>query len=272
MRHLVKVFLIWAAILCGLAVAAYLTSWNIALVGVIIGAAVGFLPSYFLGAFAEMRKWNMENIEKIYAPLKREIDNLTIYFTDVKKEEYTHDVFDYGEDRGKLLSMDEWLRVHQDNLVYRLSLDDKKLLKELSDLYSPLSYYIRNRTSFLNTVLIPIFHNIEEKLTKLDQEKLRGKLRKIQIETTNIVLDARVPSRDVALGFYGFTELPFDCAEICEKARMQEKSMEDFILMVFEAVKGKHYDLLLEQRRYLLKDAAKVKVRLDKKIEKALPF
>jgi hypothetical protein len=265
---MVKVFLIWLSILCALAVAAFLTSWNIVLISVITGAAVGFLPSYFLGAFAEMRKWNMENIEKIYAPLKKEIDNLAIYFTDVKKEEYAQDVFDYGEDRSKLLSMDEWLRIHKDNLVYRLSLDDRELLKELSDLYFALSYYIRNRTNFLDTTLTPIFRNIEKRLTKTDGERLR----KIQVEITSMILDARLPSRDVALGFYRFTELPVDCAEICKKARMQEKSLEDFISMVFEIVKGEHYDLLLEQRRYLLKDAAKVKLRLDRKIEKALPF
>jgi hypothetical protein len=263
-----KVFFIWLAVLGILAVAAFLTSWNIVLLSVIIGATVGFLPSFILGTFAEMRKWNLENIEKIYAPLKKEIDDLTLYFTDVKKGEYTKDVFDYGEDRSKLLSMDEWLRIHQDNLVYRMHLDDKNLSDELGALYFPLSYYIRNRIDFLETILNPIFRNIDKKLTKPDREKLR----KIQVETTNIVLDARLPSRDVILGFYRYTKLPLDYTEISEKAGMQEKSFGDFILRVFETMKGERYDLLLEQRKYLLRDAAKVKVKLDRKIERALPI
>lgn len=263
-----KIILLWTAILAFLFCVAFLSSWNLVLLSLIAGAVLGFLPTFILTTLQEIRKWNLENIEKIYAPLKREIDDLRIYFSDVKKGDYSGELFDYAEHRSKLLSMNEWFQIRENNLIYRIMLDDEKLLRELSGFYLPLSTYIRKRADFLETTINPIFLEINKDLSEVD---IQEKLKKIKIAVTNIVLDGRIPSRDIMLGFYGFTELFSDYEKVCEAANIQEKSFKEFVVRVLKTVKGDNYNLLLEQRSYLLRDAAKIQKELKKKLKKALP-
>jgi len=264
-----KVILTWILILGVLLVVAFLSSWNLVLLSVIIGAIVGFIPAFILKTLADTRKWNIENIEKIYAPLKSEIDDLTIYFSEVRKGDYTGDIFGYGKNRSKLLSMDAWLQVIENNFYYRLRLDDEGLAGELVSFYSLLSTYIQNRTEFTKTVLDPIFLSINKDLSELNTQE---KLRKIRIAVTNIVLDARLPARKIMLGYYRFTKLPFDYKKVKQEANIPEKSFRDFVTRVLESIKGKHYNLLLKQRGYLLRDVAKIQAKLKKKLEKVRPI
>ena len=269
LKHLIKVILSWIAILVVLLFVAFLSSWNLVLLSVIVGAIVGFLPAFILRTLADMRKWNIENIEKIYAPLKSEIDDLKIYFSETKKGDYSGDIFGYGKDRTALLSMEAWFQVREDNLYYRLRLDDKGLAGELVTFYMLLSTYIRNRSEFIETVLDPIFLSINKNLS---DPSTRKKLRKIQIEVANIVLDARSPSKDIMLGYYQYTKLPSDYKKVAQEAKIPEKSLGDFVIKVLESIKGEHYNLLLEQRGYLLRDVVKIKDKLKKKLEKAQPI
>ena len=72
------------------------TEWNQTIEGLTIGIVAGFLPSFLLAVLTNVRDWNLENVEKIYAPLMSEIEGLFVYFSGSKQFD-ANTLFDYGE-------------------------------------------------------------------------------------------------------------------------------------------------------------------------------
>jgi hypothetical protein len=269
LRELKKIFLAWMTILGISILLAFLSSWNIILLSVIVGAIISFLPAFLLGKLAEVRKWNIENIEKIYAPLKREIDDLALYFSPHGRQEYGKILLaDYGEDRSKLLSMDVWLKITQSDFAYRLSLDDEKLTSKLASFYFILSFYMKSRTALIKTILDPLFLSIRQKVV---QPHIPEKLERVRNEVINVVLDTLPPSKEITSGWYQYTNLPQDYEELRKEAKIHEKSFHEFLIKVSELIKGDDYDILVEQRTSLYRDSLKIQAKIYQKLGKALP-
>jgi hypothetical protein len=268
-----KVLSFWSAVFILSLFVAFYTNWDRSFVGLTVGIIIGFLPAFILKVLSDLRTWNIENIEKIYAPLMSEIDNLFTYFSGDKKLDHAEELFDYGEIRANLLSADKWEQIKKENLFFRLYLDDKVLANELSDFYFTLSFYINNREEFLHSTLDPIFDRFADRIPSIGATG-RDMLSKIKTVIRNLVLDAREPtSKPITLGFYAqFTTLFSDYDQVRVQVGIPEKTFDAFLTKIIEEIKDKKYDLLLEQRKSLLRDVHKIKSKLQKKLERARPI
>jgi len=159
LRYIWKVIGLWIAFLIISLLLAALANWNQTLIGLTIGIIAGFLPSFVLIVLTNMRRWNVENIEKIYAPLMSEIEGLFVHFSG-SKEVDPKTLFDYGEPRDNQLSMSAWEKIAKHNLLYRLRLDDRILAQKLYSFYMLLPFYVKNRMKFFQSTLDPVFNKI----------------------------------------------------------------------------------------------------------------
>jgi len=245
------------------------TNWDRTLIGLTIGIIVGFLPTLVLKVLSDLRNWNIENIEKIYAPLISEIYDLETHFSGAKEmDAYT--LFDYGEIRASQLSMNKWEQIENENLSYRLYLDDKTLANELSSFYLSLEFYMKNRIEFLHSTLDPILNRITGNIpsTEAAARQLWGK---ISIAIRNLILD-ETTHEAIALGFYKHaTTLFSDYEQVRILAGIPEETFDVFLVKTIKEVTGDKYGLLLEKRKELFQDIEKIKPRLQKKLEKARP-
>jgi hypothetical protein len=270
LRYLLQIVGSWFAFLIVSIILAGLTNWNELLVGLTVGVIVGFLPSFSLAVLDNSRSWNIENIEKIYAPLIGEITNLQTYLSSVKQLS-PGTLFDYGESRDHLLSMAVWNRIHEDNIAYRLRLDDRKLAEELDDFYFVLPFYIKNRERFISSSLDPVLNKLlrpkDINLTVNDLiDRIKGAIR-------NLVLDAfDTSSGEILLGFYAnFTNLFPDFEQAKIYTDVSGKTFFDFLKRVGEEIKDDGYASLLEQRRNLYKNVLHIRPKIERKLEKARP-
>lgn len=100
MGYFWKVVGFWSLFLViSLGLVAY-TNYDRTLIGLTIGIIIGFLRAFVFNVLSDLRSWNVENIEKIYALLMSEINDLSVYFSGAKKLEYGEELFDYREIRG----------------------------------------------------------------------------------------------------------------------------------------------------------------------------
>jgi len=272
LRYLWKVLGLWGAFLVlSLILVAY-TNWDRTLIGLTIGIIIGFLPSFILKVLSDLRSWNIENIEKIYAPLMSEIEDLFIHFSGAKEMD-ANTLFDYGEIRANQLSMSKWEQIRRNNLFYRVYLEDKALANELVGFYLLLSFYTKNRIEFFHSILDPIFDEISNRIPS-EQAIINDLLRKIKTAVRNIVLDAREPNgRAIALGFYAkVTTLLSDFEQVKIEVDIPEKTFDAFLSRIMKKIKGAKYDLLLEQRKNLFRGVNKIRSMLQKKLQQALPI
>ena len=270
MGYLWKVVGLWGLLLVVSSILAALTEWNQTIVGLTIGIAAGFLPSFLLAVLTNMRDWNLENVEKIYAPLMSEIEGLFVYFSGSKQFD-ANTLFDYGEPTDSQLSSSTWDQLSKDNLLYRLRLDDKVLYNKLLSLYLVLSFYLKNRMEFLHSTLYPAFRrvcNMSEPDISTDII-----LPKIRTAVRNLVLDALEPTgRTITLGFYaGHTTLFSDYEEVRIRANIPEVSFDAFLLRIGKEIKGDNYDLLIKQRGTLFQQVTIIQSRLAEKLKQVMP-
>ena len=270
MRHFWKVIGLWITFLSISIVLAAFTNWNQTLVGLTIGIIAGFLPSFVLTVLSNTRSWNVENIEKIYAPLMSEIDGLFVHFSG-SKEGDPKTLFDYGEPRDNQLSMSTWEKIAEENLLYRLRLDDRIFYEELASFYFVLPFYLKNRMKFFHLTLDPVFDKITNQPRDVAANDL---LRKIKIAVRNLVLDALEPAgRTITLGFYASgTTLFSDYEKVRIQANISEKTFDAFLSRIGKEIKGEDYELLLEQRWTLFRDLVSIRSMLEKKLKQALPM
>lgn len=270
-RYFWKVLVPWGMFMILSLALVVFTNWDRTLIGLTIGILIGFLPSFILKVLSDLREWNIENIEKVYAPLMSEVDDLFTYFLGAKEAD-AYTLFDYGEIRAGLLSNSKWEQIRKDNLFFRVYLDDRTLAEKLLSFYLSLSFYMKNRMEFLHSTLDPIFSKILTQVPNT-QTSTMDLLRKIQIATKNIVLDAREPSdRAITLGFYAeLTTLFSDYSQVRIAAGIPEKTFDAFLAGILKKIADKKYDLLLEQRKNLLRDVHEVRSMLQKKLQQARP-
>jgi uncharacterized membrane-anchored protein YhcB (DUF1043 family) len=265
-----KVVCLWSVFLFILLALAAFANWDQTLIGLTIGIILGFLPSFILTVLANSRSWNVENIEKIYAPLKSEIEDLFIYFSG-SREMDPNTLFDYGEIRSSLLSMSTYEQIKNDNLFYRLRLDDRIIAEKLLRFYLVLSFYMKKRMEFFHLILDPIFDRIcNQPSTNVPANDL---LQKINIAVRNLVLDALEPTgKTITLGFYASgTTLFSDYEKVRIQANISEKTFDAFLSRIRKEIKGEDYDLLLGQRWALFRDSVSIRSMLERKLQQALP-
>jgi hypothetical protein len=217
-----------------------------------------------------MRRWNVENIEKIYAPLMSEIEGLFVHFSG-SKEVDPKTLFDYGEPRDNQLSMSAWEKIAKHNLLYRLRLDDRILAQKFYSFYMLLPFYVKNRMKFFQSTLDPVFDKITNQQSDVAANDL---LRRIKIAVRNLVLDALEPTgKTITLGFYAScTTLFSDYEKVRIQANISEKTFDAFLSRIGKEIKGEDYELLLEQRWTLFRELVSIRSMLEKKLKQALPM
>lgn len=268
--YLRKALGLWIVLLFISLMLAATTKWDPTTVGLTVGIVAGFLPSLVLAVLTNIRDWNLENIEKIYAPLMSEIQGLLVYFSG-SKEFNVNTFFDYAEMGDSKLDMSTWDQLHKDNLMYRLRFDDKALYDKLSHFYLILSSYMKNRMDFLHSTFYPAFCrvcNLRE--PEIDVDIV---LPKIRIAVRNFVLDELEPGgREIKLGFYaGHTSLYSDYEQARSRANIPEATFEAFLLRIKREIDGDNYSLLVGQRANLFRDVSAIQSKIDKKLKQALP-
>jgi hypothetical protein len=275
LKYLQGVVGTWLFLLILSILLAAFTNWNEIVIGLTIGIIAGFLPSFALAIMGNLREWNIENIEKLYAPLMSEIDDLKLYFSG-DKELSGASLFVYGESREHLLSTKNWEKIDGENLKYRLSLDDDNLAKKLSNFYFVLCFYLKNRKDFMESTLDPVLNKFFSK--KNPMSEVDDLLLRLKITIKNFVLDSFDPIKGkIPLGFYTkYTNLNSDFDQAKIYTNISVETFEDLLLEIGKEigkdVNGSRYTMLLEQRKQLLEDSFEIKFLLKQKLEKARPI
>ena len=235
------------------------------ILSLIIGAFLVLLTSLYFQEREEVRKWNVENISKIYAPLQSEFSHFRTYFLPASRvrPESKHGISEYAEERDILLKTDVWGQIKKEHLLYRIKLDDEDLYKSLVDYYSTLRWYKAKRVTLFQGSLLPFFYEIAKQFKGITKEKAFEHVRKV----TKIKILDGFPQHLGALRYTPFVRVYHNFQKLVNISMPYHKFLEE----VQNKIDKSTYEILLQHREILAKESRMILQKIEKKLKSASP-